>query len=207
MITSTCSMFAISPKRELVAWARGSSSLSDNSLAWARLTELVKYLYVFNDWLVYRTKKFKYVALYVLYDIMGLELLRVVWINSWIMVGWLDIGMRLLCLINLSLVGETCVVWDWRNSMKHLVVKFHGGVGCDGRNSMNLLVRFHGGVVVYIMVLDVWRLTLCVVGWNWGLGIIPIPLEPRIWDPLQLACPQLLQQEEEGEWWWDIPHK
>jgi len=34
--------------------------------------------------------------------------------------------------------------------MKHLV-KFHGGVGCDGHNSMNLLVRFHGGAVVYII--------------------------------------------------------
>jgi len=28
-----------------------------------------------------------------------------------------------------------------------LLVRLHGGVGCDGRNSMNLLVRCHGGVV------------------------------------------------------------
>jgi len=32
-----------------------------------------------------------------------------------------------------------------------LLVRFHGGVGCDGRNSMNLLVRSHGGAVVYII--------------------------------------------------------
>jgi len=32
-----------------------------------------------------------------------------------------------------------------------LLVRFHGGVGCDGRNSMNLFVRFHDGVVVYII--------------------------------------------------------
>jgi len=28
-----------------------------------------------------------------------------------------------------------------------LLVRLHGGVGCDGHNSMNLLVRSHGGVV------------------------------------------------------------
>ena len=33
----------------------------------------------------------------------------------------------------------------------NLLVRSHGGVICDGRNSMNLLVRFHGGVVVYII--------------------------------------------------------
>jgi len=28
-----------------------------------------------------------------------------------------------------------------------LLVRFHGGVGCDRRNSMSLLVRSHGGVI------------------------------------------------------------
>ena len=39
------------------------------------------------------------------------------------------------------------------------------------------------------------------------IGIKPISLEPRIWDPPQFGCPQLLQQEEEDEWWGDIPLK
>jgi len=32
-----------------------------------------------------------------------------------------------------------------------LLVRFHGGVGCDGCNSMNLVVIFHGSIVVYII--------------------------------------------------------
>jgi len=42
------------------------------------LTELVEYVYVSNDWLIYLIKKFKYDALYVLFDIMGLELMSLV---------------------------------------------------------------------------------------------------------------------------------
>jgi len=38
---------------------------------------------------------------------------------------------------------------DRRNSMNLLVS--HDGVVCDGCNSMNILVRFHGGVIVYII--------------------------------------------------------
>jgi len=31
------------------------------------------------------------------------------------------------------------------------LVRSHGGVICDGRNSMNLLVKVHGGAIVYII--------------------------------------------------------
>jgi len=33
----------------------------------------------------------------------------------------------------------------------NLLVRSHGGVVCDGHNSMSLLIRFHGGAVVYII--------------------------------------------------------
>ena len=53
--------------------------------------------------------------------------------------------MRLVCMINLWLVGhDMAMVWVGHNSM-NLLVRSHGGVVCDGRNSMNLLVRSHGG--------------------------------------------------------------
>ena len=43
---SKCSLFSISLKRKLFAWARDPCRLSKSSLAWARLTaELFKYLY------------------------------------------------------------------------------------------------------------------------------------------------------------------
>jgi len=91
-----------------------------------------------------------YDALYVLYNVMGLELMSLVWINAWIMVGWLD--RHEIVMLDKSMVGwrDIVMVWDWRNSMK-LLVRFHGGVGCDGSNFMNLLVRFHGGAIVYII--------------------------------------------------------
>jgi len=55
-----------------------AGSLSESSMAYMRLTDLVGSGYVCNDWLVYCFKKFKYNALYVLYDIMGLELISLV---------------------------------------------------------------------------------------------------------------------------------
>jgi len=51
------SLFAISPMRELLAWARDSCRLSENSLAWARLTtKSFECLYPMIDWFTFLKK-------------------------------------------------------------------------------------------------------------------------------------------------------
>jgi len=84
--------------------------------------------------MVYCFNKLKYDTLYVLYDMMALELMSLVWIKSWIMVGWLVGYWHGIVMLDKLVVGwrDMVVVWD-------------------RRNSMSLLVRFHGGVVVYII--------------------------------------------------------
>jgi len=51
---------------------------------------------------------------------------------GWLVVYWHEIGMH-----DKSMVGwcDMAMIWVGRNSM-NLLVRSHGGVVCDGRNSM-----------------------------------------------------------------------
>jgi len=125
--TSMCLLYVVSPRRELVTCARDPSCLSESSLAWARLTRLVGYMYVSHFWMIGCFKQFKYDVLYDLYDILGSKLMKLGMDmkHDW-MVGYM-LTWDLVCMIILCLVGET---WLWYGL---------------GRNSMTLLVGAHGG--------------------------------------------------------------
>jgi len=108
--------------------------------------------------------------MYALYDLLGSELMSLVWICIWNMIGWLveywhEIGMHDKSMVgwwdmamvwvgrnymNLLVRSRGGTLWDGRNSMNFLV-RAHGCASCNGCNSMNLLVRFRGGASAYII--------------------------------------------------------
>jgi len=83
--------------------------------------------------------------MYALYDILGIELMRLVWMNSWNMMGWVVGYWYEFVMHDKFMVGwwDMTMVWIGRNSINFLM-RSHGSVICDGHNFMNLLVRSHG---------------------------------------------------------------
>jgi len=73
-----------------------------------------------------------YDAIYDLYDILGLELMSLVWLCVWNMIGWLVEYGHEIDMHDNSMVGWWSMTMVW-----------------VGRNSMNLLVRFM--VVPHVM--------------------------------------------------------
>jgi len=125
------------PERGPMAWARLVQELTLMlfSSMFLVIGCMIDWITLFKAWSVW-------ICMY--YLIYELKLMRLVWIKSWIMIGWLVGYWYVIVMLDKSMVGwwDMAMVWDWHNSMK-LLVRFHGGVRCNGRNSMNLLVSSH----------------------------------------------------------------
>jgi len=102
--TSTCPLFAVSPRQGLVAWARDLSRLSESPLAWARTGQDVFQCGFFCVWLLVTwligLPYLKYKVCEYAWNIWlyGLELMSLVWawyeIFGWLDIYWHEIGMH-----------------------------------------------------------------------------------------------------------------
>jgi len=147
-------------------------------MAWARLVhELALWLFsvvgcMFN-WIILFKVCSVWIWLY--YMIYGLELMILVWLCEWHMIGWLvkywhEIGMH-----DKSIIGwwDMAMVWVRNNSM-NLFVRVHGGASYNGHNSMNSWWEFM--VVPHIMDVIPWTSWWEFMVVSHVMDVIPWPL-------------------------------